>query len=99
MSGWIPFKFPERIQMLSKSKAERAMRLSIGAKVRRKNHISAVRASKEIIPFLKIIFRNDASMAAGLARWLDLTKEMVEYLVGDEEKAGEVLKLMSQVSA
>jgi replication factor C large subunit len=94
-SGWIPFKFPERIQMLSRSKAERAMRLSIGAKVKKKNHISAVRASKEIVPYLKIIFRNDARMAAGLAKWLDLTQEMVEYLVGDEEKAGEVLKLMS----
>jgi replication factor C large subunit len=94
-SGWIPFKFPERIQMLSRSKAERAMQLSIGTKIKRKNHISANRASKEIVPHLKIIFRNNADMAAGLAKWLDLSQEMVEYLVGDEEKAGEIIKLMS----
>jgi len=92
--GWIPFKFPERIQMLSRSKAERAMRLSIGAKIKRKNHISAVRASKEIVPYLKIIFKNNEDMAAGLAKWLDLDEEMVEYLGGSEEKAIAIIKLM-----
>jgi replication factor C large subunit len=93
-SGWIPFKFPQRIQMLSRSRAERAMQFSIGAKVKRKNHISATRASKEIIPYLKIIFKNNAEMAAGLARWLDLDREMVEYLVGNEEKAGPIIRLI-----
>jgi len=92
--GWIPFKCPERIQMLSRSKAERAMRLSIGAKIKRKNHISAVRASKEIVPYLKIIFKNNEDMAAGLAKWLDLDEEMVEYLGGSEEKAIAIIKLM-----
>ena len=94
-SGWIPFKFPTRIQMLSRSKAERAMQLSIGAKIKRKNHISARRASKEIVPYLKIIFTNSAEMASGLAKWLDLNREMIEYLVGTEEKIEAITRLMS----
>ena len=93
-SGWIPFRFPQRIQMLSRSKVERAMRLSIGAKVKRKSHISALRASKEIVPYLKIIFKNNEQMAAGLAKWLDLDQDMVENLVGSEEKAKAIIKLM-----
>jgi replication factor C large subunit len=93
-SGWVPFKFPQRIQMLSRSRAERAMKLSIGAKVKRKNHISAKRASKEVIPYLKIMFNNNAEMAAGLAKWLDLSQEMVEYLVDNEKKAEDIVKLM-----
>jgi replication factor C large subunit len=93
--GWIPFKFPERIQMLSRSRAERAMQLSIGQKIKRKNHISAARASKQVLPYLQIIFKNDANMAAGLAKWLDLEPEMVEYVVGSEEKAKEIIDLMS----
>jgi replication factor C large subunit len=93
-SGWIPFKFPERIQMLSRSKAERATQLSIGVKIKRKSHISAARASKEIVPYLKIIFKNNADMAAGIAKWLDLSPEMVEYLVGSEEKAEAIMKLI-----
>jgi replication factor C large subunit len=93
--GWIPFRFPSRIQMLSKSKAERAMQLSIGFKIKRKCHISAARASKEVLPYLKIIFKNDAAMAAGLAKWLDLDAEMVEYLVGSKEKAESIVALLS----
>jgi replication factor C large subunit len=93
--GWIPFKFPSRIQMLSRSKAERAMQLGIGFKIKRKCHISAARASKEVLPYLKIIFKNNAEMAAGLAKWLDLDGEMVEYLVGSKEKAEAVVALLS----
>lgn len=78
--GWIPFKFPARIQMLSRSKAERAIQLNIGNKIKRKCHISANRASKEIMPYLRIIYRNNPDMAAGITKWLDLDQEMVEYL-------------------
>jgi replication factor C large subunit len=95
ISGWVPFKFPERIQMLSRSRAERAMKLSIGAKIKRRSHVSAKRASKEIIPYLKIIFKNNAEMAAGIAKWLDLDNEMIEYLVGTEEKAQDIITLIA----
>jgi len=93
-SGWIPFKFPERIQMLSRSRAERALQLSIGMKVKQKNHISAFRAAKEVVPYLRIIFKNNAEMAAGLAKWLNLDEEAVEFLVGSEDKAKTIVKLM-----
>jgi replication factor C large subunit len=93
--GWIPFKFPQRIQMLSRSKAERAMQLSIGYKIKRKCHISAVRASKEVLPYLRIIFKNNADMAAGVAKWLDLDAEMIEYLAGNKENAKTVLELLA----
>jgi replication factor C large subunit len=91
--GWVPFKFPSRVQMLSRSKAERAMQLSIGFKIKRKCHISAARALKEILPYVRIIFRNDANAAAGIAKWLDLDAEMVEYLVGSKEKAEAIAAL------
>ena len=91
--GWIPFKFPERIQALSKSKAERSMQLNIGYKIKRKCHISAVRASKETLPYLRIIFQNNPAMAAGIAKWLDLDIEMIEYLAGSE-KAEAIKKLL-----
>ena len=93
--GWTPFKFPSRIMMLSRSKAERAMQSRIGFKIRRKCHISAARASKEVLPYLKIIFKNNANMAAGIAKWLDLEAEMVEYLVGSKEKAETIVALLS----
>lgn len=93
--GWIPFKFPERIQMLSRSKAERAMQLNIGYKIKRKCHISANRASKEILPYLRIIFKNNPNMAAGIAKWLDLDVEMVEYLAESKKSAEAIAKMLS----
>jgi len=85
--GWIPFRFPTRIQMLSRSKAERVMKLSIGQKIKRKMHISAVKASKEILPYLRIIFKNSKEMGEGLAKWFDLDQEMADYLCGVTERS------------
>jgi replication factor C large subunit len=95
-SGWIPFKFPTRIQMLSRSKAQRAMQLNIGYKIKRKCHISANRASKEILPYLKIIFKNNLDMAVDIAKWLDLDPEMIEYIAGNKEKTEAIAKQLSQ---
>jgi hypothetical protein len=69
---------------------ERVMKLGIGQKIKRRMHVSAVRASKEVLPYLKIIFRNNAEMAAGLAKWLDLDEDMTEYICGSEEKAAHI---------
>jgi hypothetical protein len=80
--------------MLSRSKAERAMQLEIGRKIKRRCHISANRASKEVLPYLRIIFKNNVEMAAGLAKWLDLTPEMVDYLAESEEKARAIKALL-----
>ncbi len=90
--GWIPFRFPQRIQMLSRSKADRAMKLSIGQKIKRRSHISAFKASREIVPYLKIIFKNNVVMATGISKWLELDPEMVAYLVDSDEKAEEIVK-------
>jgi replication factor C large subunit len=93
-SGWIPFRFPQRIRMLSRSKAERAMQLKIGHKIKRRCHISAVRASKETLPYLRIIFKHDVEMAAKLAKWLNLNPDMIEYLAG-KKKAKTITQLVS----
>jgi hypothetical protein len=95
VSGWVPFKFPGRIMMLSRSRADRAARLDIGKKIKRKCHISAVRASKEVLPYLRIIFKNNAEMAAGIAKWLELDAEMVENIAGSEENAKGIIDLMA----
>jgi len=79
---WVPFRFPERIRALSATRGDRGMRSSIGAKIGRRCHLSSKRAVAEVLPYLRVIFENDAETAAGLARWLDLDEDMVEYLTG-----------------
>lgn len=93
-SGWVPFKFPQRIKMLSRSKAERGLQLRIGFKIKRKFHISANRAAKEILPYLRIIFKNNLEIAAKIAKWLDLDEDMIEYLAGNKKNAGVIVELL-----
>jgi hypothetical protein len=69
---------------MSRTKAEREMQSAIGMKIRRKCHISAVRAVKEVLPYIRIIFESNAEMAAGMAKWLDLDETMVDYIAGSK---------------
>jgi replication factor C large subunit len=91
-AGFVPLRFPERIKMLSRTKSERQMRSKIGWKIKRRCHISATRATREILPYLKVIFQNNAEMASGIARWLDLDEPMIEYLAGTKGQAKAIIK-------
>jgi len=90
-SGWIPFRFPEKIRMLSRTKGERALQKSIGRKIWKKCHISATRSTKEVLPYLKMIFENNPQMAAGLSGWLDLDEDMIEYLAGNKRRTKKII--------
>ena len=78
--GWIPFKFPSRIMTMSRSKTERDMLKAMGLRIGRKCHMSADRAARDVIPFLRVIFQNDPKMRENLAKWLGLDEEMVAFL-------------------
>ncbi|MBS7635531.1 replication factor C large subunit [Candidatus Bathyarchaeota archaeon] len=79
-AGWTPFKFPERIKKASISKEERMLLSEISRRIGRKCHLSSSRAVREVLPYLRVIFQSNPEMAKGIARWLDLTDEMVAYI-------------------
>ena len=91
-SGWIPFRFPERIRWLSQTRSERGMRSRIGMKIRKKCHVSSVVAVKEFLPYLRIIFESNVRMASGITEWLGLDEDMVEYLAGGKRQAKAITK-------
>lgn len=78
--GWVPFRFPEKLRMLSRSRAERAMETEIGRRIKRRMHVSTRVAAKEILPYIRVIFQSNPEWAAGLVRWFDFNDEMVEYV-------------------
>lgn len=91
-SGWIPFRFPQRIRMLSTSRAERRKKMEIGKMIKRRMHISVASAQKDVLPYLKIIFENNPQMAAGLAGWFNFGEEEVTYVAGGKRAAKAILK-------
>jgi replication factor C large subunit len=93
-SGWIPFRFPQRIGMLSTSRAERAKKKEIGKKIKQRMHISVAIAQKDVLPYLKIIFENNPQMAAGLADWFNFDEDEVSYIAGGKRQAKAILESM-----
>jgi len=94
-AGFVPLRFPERIRKLSQTRAERQMQAQIGLKIKKRCHISAKGATKEILPYLRIIFESNAEMAADLKKWLDLDETMIEYLAGGKRQVKAIIKNLS----
>lgn len=92
-SGWIPFRFPQKIRSLSASRAERAKKKGIGQKIKRRMHISVVTAQNDVLPYVRIIFESSPQMAAGLTKWFRFSEEEVDYIAGGKRRAKAILKL------
>ena len=78
---WVPFRFPQRIKLLSSTKKSRELLSKIGSRIGEKCHVSSRVAVRDILPYLRVIFQNDRKSAEGLARWLELDKAMVRYIL------------------
>jgi len=91
-AGFVPLKFPERIKLLSQTRAERHMKSAIGGKIKKRCHISAKSATRDILPYIRIIFEDNAQNAAHLAQWLDLDETMIEYMAGSKKQTKAIMK-------
>jgi replication factor C large subunit len=98
-SGWIPFRFPQRIRTLSSSRAERGKKKEIGKKIKRRMHISTLVAQKDVLPYLKVIFESNPQMAAGLTKWFNFDEEEVNYIAGGKRQAKAILKVMNWLNS
>ena len=78
--GWIKMSFPERIKLKGKARRTKALREAIGRKIAAKCHTSTSGAAKDFLPYVKQIFTSNRKMAEQMSVWLNLDKEMVEYL-------------------
>jgi len=94
-SGWIPFRFPQRIRTLSASRVERGKKREIGRKIKLRMHVSVVAAQKDVLPYLRVIFESNTEMAAGLAQWFNFDEEEVVYIAGGKRQANKILKLVN----
>jgi replication factor C large subunit len=93
--GWVPFRFPEKLRMLSRSRAERAMENEIGARIKHRMHVSTKTAVKEILPYIRVIFQSNPGWAAGLVRWFDFNEEMTEHIAQGKKYAKQIQKQLA----
>jgi replication factor C large subunit len=78
--AWIPMKFPERIQLLSRTRKKRSIEAELGRSIGMRCHISSRRAISRYLPYVKYILEKNATEGARLVEWLGLSEDAMEYL-------------------
>jgi replication factor C large subunit len=79
-SRWTPYKFPQRIRLLSRSRAQRRLRTEIAERMKPHIHLSISTITREVLPYLKLIFSKDPNSAKEIARDFDLHENLIDYL-------------------
>jgi replication factor C large subunit len=95
-SGWIPFRFPQRMRMLSTTRGTRKTTKDIGRKIGRRLHISTAVSQRDVLPYLRIIFEENPRMAAGLSEVFRLSEDEVIFVAGGKRKANPILKTLKE---
>jgi replication factor C large subunit len=78
--AWIPMKFPERIQLLSRTRKKRAIEAELGRSIGARCHISSRRAIPHYLPYIKYVLEKNQSEGARLVEWLGVSEDAMEYL-------------------
>ncbi len=78
--AWVPMKFPERIQLLSRTRKFRAVEREVGRSIGARCHISSRRAIPHYAGYVRFIVENNQDAGRKLAEWLRLSDEGMEYL-------------------
>lgn len=78
--AWIPMKFPERIQLLSRTRKNRSLNGEIGRNIAARCHISSRRAISHHLPYVKYILETNLSDGMKLMEWFGFSEEAMEHL-------------------
>ncbi|MEM2082975.1 MAG: replication factor C large subunit [Nitrososphaerota archaeon] len=79
-SGFIKFSFPQKIKLLNKIKDYMNKKSNISKKIAIKCHTSSYIASKDILPFIKIIFLNNKEFSQKISKFFDFDKEEIDFI-------------------
>jgi replication factor C large subunit len=77
---WTPYKFPQRIRLLSRSRARRRLRTEIAEKMKPHIHLGVATITREVLPYLKLIFSQDSHTAREIALDFDFDEPLINYL-------------------
>ncbi|XRO75245.1 replication factor C large subunit [Methanocaldococcus sp. 28A] len=91
---WTPYSYPKIFRLLTQTKAEREILNKILKKIGEKTHTSSKRAKFDL-QMLKILAKENPSVAADLIDYFDIKEDELKVLVGDK-LASEILKILKE---
>ncbi len=74
------FRPPQLVWRYRRTYHSRRRLKSVAARLAEKCHIGSKEAVADVIPLLKIIYKDDAAMAQGISKWLGLDEKESEWL-------------------
>ena len=74
------FRPPQLVWRYRRTWHSRRRRRSIAQRLAEKCHVSTKEAVAEVIPLLKVIYKDDPSMSEGISSWLELDEKEAEWL-------------------
>ena len=80
------FSFPSYWALMGRLRGKTAKMKQLATKSIEKLHCSTLIFTKDIYPYLTIIFNTDAIMAAGIAVWLQYNEDDVDFLTNSSSK-------------
>ena len=87
--AWVPMKFPERIQLLSRTRKIRSIETKLGRRIGARCHISSKRAIPLYLSYVRFILKKNPTAGTKLLEWFGLDEDAMEYL-GVKAAAAEV---------
>ncbi len=78
--AWVPMKFPERIQLLSRTRKARSIEAELGRSIGARCHISSRRAISRYLPYVKYILDKNRPAGERLVQWLGVSDDAMESL-------------------
>lgn len=95
--GYTRFRFPGYLLKMSGTRSVRGVKSAVSRKVGELCHTSERRVVEEILPYIKVLFRNDRDFKVALSLELDLEPEEMAYLLDEKEDSNAVKHLLSEV--
>lgn len=92
-------KFPSYLSKMSKSKSVRNLKKGVVEKIAVSLHTSTRRAELDILPFLKIMMKNDSELMSSLTESLSLEPAELAFLIGVKSDSKTVKTAVKEVES
>ncbi len=93
--GFTRYRRPSIWQLLFQSKSRREKLRNVLSKIGKYSHMSR-RKAVEMLPIIKLLLNQSVEIAASVAAFYDFSQDDLEFLLGDEKKAKEIIEYIRQ---
>ena len=90
--------FPSYLSKMSKSRSVRNMRAAVVMKLATALHTSTRRAEMDILPYMRIMLKNDISLRASVAESMSLEPEELAFIIGSKPDSKDIKKIYDDIA-